>query len=70
MAVISPGMTSPDPIDTHPSAFDDPVFENCLFHVLTAGRCKSAARWKKWRNDILIDQDWKYGYLSQVGSNH
>jgi hypothetical protein len=70
MAVISPGMTSPDPVDTHPTAFDDSVFENCFFHVLAAGRGESTARWKKRRYDILIYQDWKYGYLSQVGFNH
>jgi hypothetical protein len=70
MTMSSPRMTSPDSVYSHPTSFGYPVFEDGFFHVLTTGGGKSAARWKKWRDHILIYQDWKYGYLSQVGFNH
>jgi hypothetical protein len=70
MTMSSPWMTSPDPFHSHPTSFYHSVFEDGFFHVLTTGRSESATRGEKWGDQVLIYQDWKYGYLSQVGFNH
>lgn len=70
MAMSSPGMTSADSFKTQSTPFDHSMLQNRLFHVLTTGRSKATARRKQWRNNILINQNRKYGYLSQVGCQH
>lgn len=66
----SPRMASSDSLETQPATFDWPMPQDSLFHVLTAcGRVAARGR-KKWRNDILIHQHWKYRYLSDVGFDH
>lgn len=70
MSVSSPGMTPSDSLETQHASLKYPVLQYCLFHVLATSRCKSAASREEWRNYILVDQNRKYGYLSQLGFKH
>lgn len=70
MAMSSPGMTSANSFESQQASFENPMLQNRLFHVLTACGCKPAACRKKRRNHILVDQNRKYGYISQAGFKH
>jgi outer membrane protein assembly factor BamA len=70
MAVSSPGMTSADSLESKYAPLPDPMLQDRLFHILTARRSISAACRQDWRNDVLVNQHRKYGYLSQVGFKH
>lgn len=70
MPMPSPRMASGDSFQTQPGAFKHPPFRDRIDHILTTGRCKSAARWKQGRDNILVNQHWKYYYLLKNGSCH
>ena len=48
VTMSSPGLTSTDPFESHPSSFEYTMLEDGFFHVLTAGRTVSAACWENW----------------------
>jgi hypothetical protein len=64
MAMSAPGVAPADSFETQHTALDHPILGNGLNHVLATGGSKSAACRKQRRYDILVDQNWKYGYLS------
>jgi hypothetical protein len=70
MAMSSPRMTSADPFEPQNPTFYRAMFQYGLFHVLTASRSIATTCRKEWGYDILINQNWKYGYLSEVGIKH
>lgn len=70
MPVASPGMAAGDSFDAHPASTKNPVLQYRLLSILAACRSKTATGRKQWRNGILIDQDWKYSYLSKYGICH
>lgn len=70
MTVTSPRMASADPLESEHPSFPEPVLQDRLLHVLTACGSKTTTCRQEGRNDILIDQDRKYGNLSQVGFKH
>jgi len=63
-------MASADPLESEHPSFPEPVLQDRLLHVLTACGSKTTTCRQEGRNDILIDQDRKYGNLSQVGFKH
>ena len=70
MAMSTPRVATHYPLDSQPTSFENSVFQNCFFGVLTAsGRISTTCR-KKWGNSVLIDQNWKYCYLSNDGLKH
>jgi hypothetical protein len=70
MTMAAPRVAPGYPFNTHPSSFEDPMFDDGLFHVLATGGVVSAGSRKKGGNSILIYQYGKYGnlfdYLSQL----
>jgi hypothetical protein len=70
MAMSSPGVTSADTFESQHTTFQDAMLHHRLFHVLATSGCVPTARRKQGRNHILVDQNGKYGYLSQVGFKH
>lgn len=63
----APRMTSTDPLKSKKQSFENTMLHNRLNHILTTCRCIPTASWQNRRDHILIDQNWKYGYLSEVG---
>jgi hypothetical protein len=70
MAMSSPRVAAPDSFDAQIGPFYDSVFQDGFLHVLATRRCVPAVCWKKGRNQVLVQQYRKYGYLSQVGVEH
>jgi hypothetical protein len=48
-------MTTADAFDTKPTAFEDTVFENGLYHVLAACRCVTARRGRERRDEDAVE---------------
>ena len=64
MAVTSPRVTASYPFDSQPASFENSMLQYCFFSILTTSWCIAATGRKKWRNGVLVDQNGKYGYLS------
>ena len=63
MALSSPWMTPTYSLDSQPSTFQNTMFQNGLFGILTTGWVITAGPRYQGRNSILINQYWKYSNI-------
>jgi hypothetical protein len=60
-------MAASDPLYPHPSAFENAVFLNGLYHIIGASRCEAAVIPQMRRDDLLIEADEECKDVSQSG---
>lgn len=68
--MTSPWVATADSFYSQKTTFHDSMLKDGFFHVLTTGRTKPAVCGKQRRNQVLVKQYRKYGYLAQVGFEH
>jgi hypothetical protein len=57
-------MTASDALHSHPSAFENAVFLDCLYHIFRTGRSKAAVISQMRGDDLLVEADEECKYLS------